>query len=97
MSERPSPGDEVKMAMMGDDVHIEVADVIGVQPLAETDGVFIIIDQYGDEHLVEMDGDSWVTTNCNALSPEGVTLWLGYCEAKVRITREKFGFRTQIP
>lgn len=82
MSQRPSIGDIVEMAMMGDDAHIEVADVSEVQPLFETDGIFIIIDQYGDEHLIELDGDSWVTTTDDALSPDGLDQWLNYVESK---------------
>ena len=45
---------------MGDDVRIIVAEVADAQPLSDTDDVFIIVDQYGEEHLTEMDGDTWV-------------------------------------
>ena len=40
---------------------IEVASIPDVQPLATT-GTALIVDQHGDEHIVERDGDSWITT-----------------------------------
>lgn len=82
MSERPSVGDVVEMSMMGDDVNIEIADVGANQPVAETDDVYVITDQYGEEHLVEMDGDSWVTITSDALTPAGQDAWLNYLDEK---------------
>lgn len=81
MESRPSVGDQVIMSAMGDDVQIEVVDVLEDQPLAETDGYYFIIDQYGEEHMVEMDGESWITGNLDALSPEGFDRWLERSEA----------------
>ena len=57
---RPCPGDEIVMPSMGDDVHIQVARVPDEQPRSG-EGIYAIVDQYGDTHEVELDGDTWVT------------------------------------
>ena len=75
MTMRPTVGDQVFMPAMGDDVCIEIADVLIEQPLVDRDGCFIVSDQYGEEHLIEMDADSWVTTSSDALSAEGQAIW----------------------
>lgn len=93
MTERPSVGDAVTMGMMGSDVRILVAEIEDQQPLVDTDGVFIIIDQYGEEHLVEMDGDSWIATSCDALSPDGLTLWGLYLQTKTKTELATLGYR----
>lgn len=85
MSERPYPGDTVEMAAMGDDVRIEIKEVFEEQPLVRTDGVFIVADQYGDEHLVEKNGDDWTTTTSDALSDEGFDLWAERAVGDLRI------------
>jgi len=94
---RPTPGDEVYMPSMGDDVYIEISEVPEEQPLLKTDGCFIVKDQYGETHLVE-EGDayseadvddteynngsgSWTSINFQALSDEGVLAWASYREA----------------
>ena len=58
--ENPFSGDELVMPSMGDDVRIEIRTVPDDQPLAE-EGVFTIVDQYGDHHQVESDAGRWVT------------------------------------
>ena len=93
MTEPPSVGDEVTMGIMGGDARILVAEIEDQQPLVDTDGVFIIIDQYGEEHLVEMDGDTWVATSCDALSPDGLTVWGLYLQAKSKADLAKLGYR----
>lgn len=57
---RPYPGDQVLMPCMGDDVQIRVRAVPDEQPRSG-DGVYAIVDQYGETHEVELDGDTWVT------------------------------------
>jgi len=81
------------MGMMGSDVRILIAQIEDQQPLVDTDGVFIIIDQYGEEHLVEMDGDTWATTSCDALSPNGLTTWGLYLQAKTKADLAMLGYR----
>ncbi len=93
MTEPPSVGDEVTMGIMGGDARILVAEIEDQQPLVDTDGVFIIIDQYGEEHLVEMDGDTWVATSCDALSPDGLTVWGRQTLAKTNSKLAKLGYR----
>jgi hypothetical protein len=66
---------------MGDDVFIEVSEIPEHQPLVETDSCFIVVDQYGDEHIAQLDGDDWATTNQDELSPEGLDRWLERHEA----------------
>lgn len=44
------------MRIMGDDVDIEVCDVPQEQPFERTDDCFLIIDQYGEEHIICEDG-----------------------------------------
>ncbi len=87
MQNWPSVGDKVFMSAMADDVQIEIAEVPEDQPLAEADGYYFIIDQYGEEHMVEMDGDSWVTGTIDALSPEGFDRWLARSEALAAAVR----------
>lgn len=57
---RPCPGDRIEMAFMGDDVNIRVRSVPDEQPRAD-EGVYSIVDQYGETHQVELDGDTWTT------------------------------------
>jgi len=57
---RPYPGDRIEMPSMGDDVNIQVRHVPDEQPHAG-DGVYSIVDQYGETHQVERDGDTWTT------------------------------------
>lgn len=59
MSE-PSPGDRIEMPSMGGDVSVRVSRVPDDQPLA-ADGIHSIVDQYGETHEVELDGDTWTT------------------------------------
>lgn len=68
---KPAIGDEIFMKIMGGDVYIEVTAVSDQQPLYETDGVYIVTDQYGEDHLVEMDGNDWVVAAEDSLSVEG--------------------------
>lgn len=56
MNKRPEIGDSVIMRIMGDDVDIEVCDVPQEQPFERTDDCFLIIDQYGEEHIICEDG-----------------------------------------
>jgi len=77
-----SVGDTVLMPFMGDDVEIRVSLIPDEQPFLETDGAILMVDQYGDEHLVENDGASWVTFNPVMLSPEGYDLWSSRIEAR---------------
>jgi hypothetical protein len=57
---RPCPDDRIEMPCMGDDVNIRVRHVPEEQPHA-ADGVYTIVDQYGEAHQVELDGDTWTT------------------------------------
>lgn len=59
---RPYPGDPVLMPCMGDDVRIRVGSVADEQPRLD-EGVFAVLDQYGERHEIEMDADSWVTVS----------------------------------
>lgn len=61
---RPYPGDRIEMLCMGDDVNIQVRLVPDEQPHAD-DGVYSIVDQYGETHQVERDGDTWTTEVAN--------------------------------
>lgn len=79
---RPYVGDEVRMGIMGDDVAILIADVLEDQPLVDTDSAFIISDQYGDEHIIELDGDEWSTITDDHLSAEGQQAWFDRIEAR---------------
>lgn len=81
--QRPNIGDTVVMSFMGADANIEIDDVPDEQPLVETDSAYIIVDQYGDEHIVEVAGnDDWSTLPYDSLSAEGQELWLARIEAK---------------
>lgn len=68
-------GDTVLMAFMGGDIEIKVSGIPEEQPFLETDGALLIVDQYDDEHLIECDGEFWVTFNPAMLSPEGYDIW----------------------
>lgn len=80
----PNIGDTVVMSFMGADANIEIDTVPDEQPLVETDSAFIIVDQYGDEHIVEFagNGDDWSTLPYDSLSAEGQELWLTRIESK---------------
>jgi len=82
MATRPTVGDQVLMVFMGDDAFVEVSEVPEHQPLVETDECFIIVDQYGEEHLAQIDGDDWVTLNSDELSAAGSQRWLEHIEAQ---------------
>ena len=58
----PRVGDRAVMPFDGD-VVIEIANVPAQQPHVAEEGQWIIHDQYGEEHLVELDAGSWVTVN----------------------------------
>lgn len=68
------------MRIMGDDVDIEVCDVPQEQPFERTDDCFLIIDQYGEEHIICEDGGGWITRNAESLSPDGFLIWLTRAE-----------------
>jgi hypothetical protein len=57
---RPYPGDRIEMACMGEDVDIQVCRVPDEQPRVD-EGIYAIVDQYGETHEVELDGDTWST------------------------------------
>lgn len=57
----PRVGDRAVMPFDGD-VVIEITNVACQQPHLD-EGWWVIHDQYGEEHLVELDADSWVTVN----------------------------------
>lgn len=82
MTDRPYIGDIIEHPFMGGDVRIEVAEVSDDQPLAETDGLYMILDQYGEQHFVELDADTWIAVNedtlINSMSYEGFTRWQEY-------------------
>ncbi len=75
MEIRPKVGDTVLMGI-DDDVQIEICEVPEFQPFVSTDELFIIIDQYGEEHLVKRSDDDWLTKSVDTLSPEGFMRWL---------------------
>lgn len=77
----PEIGSEVIMPCCGSDVRIRVEAVPLTQPLA-AHGITRILDQDGAEHLVEQDGDTWVTTSLAALPGP---LALTYLETKGEI------------
>ena len=55
--EMPSIGDDVEME--GVECEIEIAQVPQEQPRAR-EGIYAIIDQYGETHQVESNGEVWV-------------------------------------
>ncbi len=57
---RPYPGDVIEMPSMGSDVSIVVRHVPDHQPRSDEE-VYAIVDQYGETHFIELDGDTWVT------------------------------------
>jgi hypothetical protein len=57
---RPQPGDRIEMPFMGSDASIVVRTVPDEQPRAD-EGVHAIVDQYGETHEVELDGETWTT------------------------------------
>lgn len=75
MSSKPEIGDVVEHPFLGSDANIEIAQIPRDQPVLETDGMYVIVDQYGENHLVDLDGDAWIVSNPEALSPEGADLW----------------------
>jgi hypothetical protein len=78
MADRPTRGDVIEHPFLGGDVRIEVSQVPEGQPLVDTDGIHIIIDQYGEQHLVEQDGDTWVVGSEDSLSEEGFDRWVEF-------------------
>lgn len=64
------------MGITGPDVQITLRKVAEDQPLVASDSIFIVVDQYGDGHLVEEDGAGWIATSPDALSEEGYDRWL---------------------
>jgi hypothetical protein len=84
MSQKPYIGDIIEHPFMGGDVRIEVSEVPDDQPLAETDGLYMILDQYGDQHFVELDADTWVAVNedtlINMLTDDGFNRWQQYLD-----------------
>lgn len=54
--EMPSIGDDIEME--GVECEIEIADVPQDQPRAK-DGIYAIVDQYGETHQVESNGEVW--------------------------------------
>lgn len=60
VDDRPTPGDPVVMPFMGADASIVISSVPEEQPQAAS-GVWQIVDQYGETHLVERDETSWIT------------------------------------
>lgn len=69
VDDMPDIGDVIDMPMMGDDVRIEVAEIPGDQPEWENNGILAIVDQYGETHRVEKDGEIWIV----AASSPGLT------------------------
>lgn len=61
----PFPGDKVHMPWDGD-VEIIVSEVPKTQQHRDVD-IWTIIDQYGDEHVIEAEGESWIVLNEDAL------------------------------
>lgn len=84
MTYRPYIGDLIEHPFMGGDVRIEVSEVPDDQPLAETDGLYMVLDQYGDQHFVELDADTWVAVNdetlINTMSDDGFNRWQEYLD-----------------
>jgi hypothetical protein len=76
-------GDTVLMPFMGaSEIDLSVASIPEDQPFLETDNVILFVDQYGDEHLVENDGEAWVIVNPVLLSTEGYDEWSNRSEAR---------------
>lgn len=69
VDDMPEIGDVIDMPMMGDDVRIEVAEILTDQPEWENNGILAIVDQYGETHRVEKDGESWVVAAAPGLTP----------------------------
>lgn len=80
MPSKPYIGDLVEHPFMGEDARIEISEVPDDQPLVETDGMHVIIDQYGEQHIIELDGDTWVTSSTDALSDDGFDRWQEYLD-----------------
>ncbi len=60
--DKPRVGDNVAMAS-NDEVSIEISSVPDEQPYADQ-GIWIVVDQYDEEHFVEEDGQNgWLTLN----------------------------------
>jgi hypothetical protein len=59
---KPKLGDDIEMSVMDDDLGRKVQFVGETQPYAEP-GVFNVLDQFGEHHLVEYDGLVWATVN----------------------------------
>ena len=74
MSDRPIPGSRIEMPFMGDDVDIIADQVPEEQPL-EKFGILFILDQYGEEHLVQKDADTWITTSIDELDDEAFEIY----------------------
>ena len=61
ITEHPRPGDRAWMPFDGSAV-IEITNVAGQQPHLDREW-WVVHDQYGEEHIIELDGDSWITVN----------------------------------
>lgn len=59
---KPKLGDEIEMSVMDCDLCRRVHFVGETQPYADQ-GVFDVIDQFGEHHLVEYDGLMWATVS----------------------------------
>lgn len=59
---KPKLGDEIEMSVMDDDLGRKVQFVGETQPYADQ-GVFDVLDQFGEHHLVEYDGLAWATVS----------------------------------
>jgi len=81
MTSNPYVGDIIEHPALGDDVRIEVSEIPQEQPVLETDGLHVIIDQYGETHLVELDGETWIATGTHVLSDEGFDRWTSFQSA----------------
>jgi hypothetical protein len=76
------PGTSIEMAFSPADVEITVQSVPDVQPYAESDGIWLVVDQYDEEHMVQLDGDTWVTTSHHELTARGTEIWIEVQEGR---------------
>lgn len=59
---KPKIGDEIEMSVMDDGLDRKVRFVGDTQPYSD-EGVFDVMDQFGEHHLVEYDGHTWSTVS----------------------------------
>lgn len=62
-TDQPHVGDKILQTINGADVEIAVSSVPDQTSKALSPGVWQVLDQYGETHLVERDGDNWLTVN----------------------------------